>query len=211
LMVSVFVSQIRAMDDDIDIDDVEPVMTDTVALLGDSAKKSQRLEEKKQVKNPAKKPQQLEEKQQLQEANAFQQQILNMQGPDGYTALHVIIMHPDEMDILCPSAAAKISTAQRDLLLLYDTARAKLAAQRIKLGAKVDIKDKDGRTACDIAEKNKDTLPFIHEVIMAGKAVDDWKKLGGNQFTGKNYEIYLAASKTLVTHARDKDTDDYQE
>lgn len=179
LVFCIFGSQIRAMDSDDDILSLEDVMEALEASIATSVAKNMAEAAKRSV-----------------EAKSFQSTMLNTRNPKGHTALHMIIMHPDERDKLYPEVASKLLASER-VLTTYDMQQAKHAAARIKMGAKIDIKDNDQRTVCDIAEKNKTVLPHIYKVIMAGKTI-------GNESASAKSEAYRQAIEVLDKYSSEK-------
>ena len=91
----------------------------------------------------------------------------------GHTPLHIAILHPDERDKFYPQYAYLLSAEDR-IPENYDKQSAHKAAQYIKAGSRVDIKDKAGHAAWWIAKKNKAIFPHIYAVIMAGRIAQYW-------------------------------------
>jgi hypothetical protein len=108
---------------------------------------------------------------------------INARNDKGYTDLHLVVMHPDELRTVYPHVKGPSVDSER---ATYDKKHARLAAVGIKLGAKVDIKDGNQRTVSDIAEKNKNIFPYIYEVIMAGKVSQKFDAVQGERAKQSN-------------------------
>lgn len=84
----------------------------------------------------------------------------------GTRPLHNIVITQKEKVELYPSALAATFSPEE-----YDTKHAQMGALLIYAGADVNAKNGAGVTVCEMAEKNKATLPNVYKVIMAGSVV----------------------------------------